>query len=397
MIMKKLQGMVLLGPLAFSHFAGAEPTLYTITDLGTLGGDRTWAWGINASGQVVGNSESYFGISLPCQYFNGSMVYLSGCGDPRAINDAGQITGLGGFLYSGGTSTSIFLGGAACNGFGINNAGQVVGRASGPAAVAAFLYSGGTAYVLNSFLTGADRTNWFLIEATGINDEGWIVGVGYTNPPPRFEDYSHAILLRNGQVTDLGTLGGPRSRATAINNAGQVVGVADYWAQWQPVEEHAFLWSGTNMVDLWGAREALALNNAGHVVGSSQSGAFIYRDGSVHDLHALLVGNDLWRWHLSDARGINDSGQIVGMGTHDGKTRAFLLTPVPVLRPVPGPSPAGFGLSFATITNRNYTVQWSAGFAGWQDLTNVLGTASNVTVLDSSPATSNRFYRVLMP
>src|SRR6185503_7829555 len=32
-------------------------------------------------------------------------------------------------------------------------------------------------------------------------------------------------------------------------------------------------------------------------------------------------------WTLISARGINNQGQIVGFGTHNGQTRAFLLTP----------------------------------------------------------------------
>ena len=32
-------------------------------------------------------------------------------------------------------------------------------------------------------------------------------------------------------------------------------------------------------------------------------------------------------WVLTNATGINASGQLVGYGTHIGKTAAFLLTP----------------------------------------------------------------------
>ena len=32
-------------------------------------------------------------------------------------------------------------------------------------------------------------------------------------------------------------------------------------------------------------------------------------------------------WVLISANGINAAGQIVGMGTHNSKTRGFLLTP----------------------------------------------------------------------
>jgi probable HAF family extracellular repeat protein len=32
-------------------------------------------------------------------------------------------------------------------------------------------------------------------------------------------------------------------------------------------------------------------------------------------------------WVLIEAQGINASGQIVGMGTHNGQEHAYLLTP----------------------------------------------------------------------
>ncbi len=38
-------------------------------------------------------------------------------------------------------------------------------------------------------------------------------------------------------------------------------------------------------------------------------------------------------WELNGATAINDLGQITGSGTHNGLTRAFLLTPAAI--PVP--------------------------------------------------------------
>src|SRR5258708_3511743 len=56
------------------------------------------------------------------------------------------------------------------------------------------------------------------------------------------------------------------------------------------------------------------------------------------DLNSHLDGSGTG-WTLSAASGINDAGQIVGYGTHDGVIRAFLLTPTP-----PPPLPKLFGL-----------------------------------------------------
>jgi probable HAF family extracellular repeat protein len=64
----------------------------------------------------------------------------------------------------------------------------------------------------------------------------------------------------------------------------------------------------------------------------------VYRDGAMQDLNNLSRATDSG-WILSSARAINASGQIVGFGTHNGQTAAFLLTPTASAKtevPVPG-------------------------------------------------------------
>lgn len=69
---------------------------------------------------------------------------------------------------------------------------------------------------------------------------------------------------------------------------------------------------------------ALALNDAGDVVGD---GAFLYtdREGLV-DLNTRLGTRK--DWVLKRAAHINNAGQIVGYGLHNGQERAFRLTPI---------------------------------------------------------------------
>jgi probable HAF family extracellular repeat protein len=144
--------------------------------------------------------------------------------------------------------------------------------------------------------------------------------------------FGHAFLY-DGSMHDLGTLPGLNdSFASAINNAGQVVGYS--WLQVLGGSSHyrAWLYDGT-LHDLGapGLSIALAINNAGTVVGGfylpeSEWHAFIYRNGHVYDLNNLLDDSSAG-WSLYQATGINASGQITGWGFHNGPLSGFILDP----------------------------------------------------------------------
>jgi hypothetical protein len=65
-------------------------------------------------------------------------------------------------------------------------------------------------------------------------------------------------------------------------------------------------------------------------------------------------------WTLGDAMAINDLGQIVGNGWHEGTIHAFLLTPVP--------EPSTFvllglgllGFGFAWRQQKQFLLRWAA-------------------------------------
>jgi probable HAF family extracellular repeat protein len=118
---------------------------------------------------------------------------------------------------------------------------------------------------------------------TDISDSSQIVGYAQVS-----SGESHAFIYRSGGLKDLGTLsGGTQSYAYAINNRGQAVGVSDSSA---------------------GAQRAV-----------------LFDGGEVRDLNGLIPAGT--GWVLTEARDINDRGQIVGSGVVDGQVRAFLLTP----------------------------------------------------------------------
>jgi probable HAF family extracellular repeat protein len=75
------------------------------------------------------------------------------------------------------------------------------------------------------------------------------------------------------------------------------------------------------------------INQSGQVTGYSDSGtsggnnrAFLFSNGTMSDLNSLIPPNS--GWTLSEAFGINDTGQITGTGAINGATHAFLLNPV---------------------------------------------------------------------
>jgi probable HAF family extracellular repeat protein len=126
--------------LTVSYCAYAEQ--YTLTDLGTLGGNSSHGTGINISGEIVGYSA------------------LSG----SAVDQA--------FLYSpiAGMQNLGTLGGTSSEAFGINSNGEVTGGAATPVNPGsdAFIYSNGTMTDIGIFARGL-----------GINASGQVTATGH--------------------------------------------------------------------------------------------------------------------------------------------------------------------------------------------------------------------------
>jgi len=182
----------------------------------------------------------------------------------------------------------------------INESGQVVvnTRQTYPSTRwRAFLWDQGV-------LTEIDGLGGKDIQGTAINERGQIIGS---------IDFKRAFVWQNGVTTDLGGLGGTRTGAAAINDSGQIVGGSETAAG----PTHAFLWQNGKMSDLGtlgGAGSgARAINARGWVVGSSEATtgkqhAFLFGDYEMVDLGTLGRA-------LSQATAINDQGQIIGSVT----------------------------------------------------------------------------------
>lgn len=332
-----------LSALLVAAEVAAAPA-YTVTDLGTLGGPASSAHAINASGEITGVADTDADNSAAFLYANGKMRSLGTLGGSVGvgfgIDASGKVAGYSTnsqtyrpFLYNGRKMKDIGdLGGGTATAYAINRRGDIVGSSlTSDGNNDPFLYDSKTKTMVDLGNLGpVSPQEWNV--ASGINDSGQITGESWDDNAGGF----FAFLWDHGKMTNLGTLGGPYSTGDAINRYGQITGQAYTTGG---AEAHAFLWSKGRMKDLgvlpggpgysWG----LGINASATVVGYSQlnSGntyvdhAFIHSGKQMRDLNDLIPKGS--GWVLNIAYGANDSGAIVGEGTHGGQTRAFLLTP----------------------------------------------------------------------
>ncbi|HWQ55181.1 MAG TPA: hypothetical protein VN442_15955 [Bryobacteraceae bacterium] len=141
--------------------------------------------------------------------------------------------------------------------------------------------------------------------ATGINNRGQVVGSASL---PNWE--GHTFLWEQGHMTDLGTPG-INSGALAINGAGQIVGTGTN-ANAQP---YAALWDHGATINLTpnaGPSRAVAINERGQVLGWTEtpgwSGPFLWDNGTLTNLTINTSGSRPYAVH-----GINARGQVVGV------------------------------------------------------------------------------------
>ena len=319
----------------------AQGGFYTIDDLGTLGGS-SMATGLNDSGEVVGycsiGSTNKAFIWDPTNHMQDLSPIVGSPSLAWRINNSGLVSGIRGgtvpthrgFVWDRTNGAVILgtLGLAQSDGYGVNNAGQVVGECyptiAGP---------GDKPFVWER-ATGMRDLSPQIGTSTGIyavNDSGLMAGRHYHSTGFVWDDV-------NKTLTDIGTLPGSNQTAIpyGINNQGKVVGFGNNWTGSGP--NRAFSWDPVNkMRDLGtlggSSAIAFAINNSDTIVGTSTraSGAdhafIIPSGGAITDLNSLLPPGS--GWELTTARDINEKGQIVGQGIHNGLTRAFLMTPPP--------------------------------------------------------------------
>jgi probable HAF family extracellular repeat protein len=259
-----------------------------LQDLGDLGGGKSYAYGINNLGQIVGESYINPTTSHAFLWQPGGMQNLGALsGGVRSIatsiNNLGQVVGASVFS-SGAASAFIWTinsglqplnlqGGIP---FKIIDDGRMVGEKNNHPMVWTAQGQGTDLPVL---------TGYSYAQATGINQNGQVVGFAQqdvnTDHPCRAFSWT-----QNGGLKDLGTLGGQESRAFTINNSGYIVGWADTGDR-----TRGCLWTPT--------------------------GDKINLDDSVINKPVDVT--------IGDAYGINAKGVIVGHGNNSGA--AYMLVP----------------------------------------------------------------------
>jgi len=170
------------------------------TDLGTLGGDRGFAAGIDNAGRIVGAAQDALGR-------------------------------LHGFLWQAGTMTTLAYPGASLTRpYAINDAGVVVGFAYLAGRFLAWRWEAGT-------FTELPGTGEAITLATDVNGAGQAVGRDWS----AYGD-SHALLWDDAGTTDLGVPAGTTQWAAANrnNDLGAVVG----FATWPDGFTRAASWQG---------------------------------------------------------------------------------------------------------------------------------------------------------
>jgi probable HAF family extracellular repeat protein len=361
---KHIHKMVTL--VAFGLFAlAAHPVYaadYTFSDFGIINGPyaHAGAYAINNLGQVAGTRQDASGLDVyyPIRWDGEVATQLDYLGvDPpytfaNAINNNGQIAGqnwmsTGNFTavrWDGNAITDLGgLGGTHSFGWGINDAGLVVGMSdtTGDDSRHATLWTGNAITDLGTL--GGNNS-----EAWGINGTGQVVG----NSLLADEATTHAALWNGSGAApvDLGSLGGD-SYAYSINDAEQIVGnsiLAD------GTTTHAALWNSSiaapvDLGSLGSDSFTHAINNAGQIVGES-----IMADGSMHATlweHGIFIdlnnylGSDLKAagWYLFQGSDINDKGVIVGFAANGPDLSTALFAPF-MLTPTPVPVPAAVWL-----------------------------------------------------
>ncbi len=366
---------------------------YTVARLPSLNGTQSRGMAINAQGWVAGWSNQADGTRRAVLWKDGALVPIEPLGGPSStvpwpgLNDAGVVVGisqtgeedpldedwsceLGGFLIEttdlicrgfvwqdGVTRELPALGGHHSFATGVNSRGDVVGWAEtavqdSTCVDAQVLQFRAVVWDPKDGSNGKVKTRALrpfgdasTSAATAINDVGQVVGIaGDCDQGVGRFSARHAVLWeKHGKATEIPNLGGTTWHTPMdINAQGDVVGFSNPPGAGDPEGEfisRAFRWvygaaTADDLEALEGDlfSEAFALNNHGQIVGVSFGGAAGSR-AFIWQSGVLTNLNDLVDIApdvLVSAQDINDAGQITGR-VRDGVTgEIFAFVATPI-------------------------------------------------------------------
>ena len=170
-----------------------------LTDVGTLGGSESYGFGINSSGQVVGQAATSSGGYHAFLYTPGVGIADLGLlqggiySVATDVNDSGSAVG---YCWTSQNQNRVFvcvpgnpmsdlgtLGGTGAQAYGISNSGLIVGDVDMPGGTRGFVYES-SGWMLQLPTLGGSQSH-----ARGINDSGQIVGFADTT-----DGVPHAVI-----------------------------------------------------------------------------------------------------------------------------------------------------------------------------------------------------------
>jgi len=312
---------------------------YKLIDLGTLGGPTAYK-SVNAPGYQIINNAGVVAFSAdtpipdpnaPSLCFNLDCFVTHGARWQNGVStDIGALPGVGNSSASGAINASGRIAGTSQNG--------QVDPFTGFPEVRAVVWTHDEIIDLGTF--GGN----FSLGIT-LNDQGEVVGFAANAIPDPFPLFfpgtqTRAFLWRQGELLDLGTLGGNDAQSASVNQRGQVVGTS--YTNLTPNDTtgiptvHPFLWENGRMIDLgtlggtyagpgscaFGAlacntpvqppfEGSLLINNKGQVIGTSNLAGdqvfhpFLWENGTMKDLGTLGGDNGVAIW-------LTEAGEVVG-------------------------------------------------------------------------------------
>ena len=317
--------------LAVGSLAFAQPQ-YSVLDLEATYGSFSTVTDINDHGVIVGKlSDGGFlidstGFHIVPRLPDGRAFF------PLRINNNGHMLGFGhpggagsahSFILANGVFTDLNVTGnldvpAASD---LNDSDVVVGQDY--AAHRAFRWSSGQLSYLP--YTGVRS------DARAVNSTGDAAGSGLAST----QVFSNAVRWTSQGFTNLAPPSQFQSNARDINDGQVCVG----WLENSIFVRQAVMWNAAGQTILlgdfgggMGAGGAYEINSSGRVVGSATDAGglgfgFFWENGQMYKVQDLLPpGNG---WYIEVALNLNDSGQIICLGTRSGHNATLLLTPVP--------------------------------------------------------------------